>query len=203
MKACNQQGFWKLHISLWWWRPAGAPLPAETRNCGAHIIKLKSPGRKSSLATQSGKLALGSCEPNDLVPCEQIRSCRVLEPWECKVGKWRWATERWFPDIRNRGKEVFEGHLQIRQTVWGHKINHSRDSSVLLMNPPLFGRPRFKGSDVSNEKLLLLRALLHLVWHTSWHRVLCNVNGMHSSKTPTWIGSACHTWLAACIYYVT
>ena len=25
VKAFNQQGFWKLHISLWWWRLAGAP----------------------------------------------------------------------------------------------------------------------------------------------------------------------------------
>ena len=45
--------------------------------------------------------------------------------------------------------------------------------------------------------------MLHLVWHTSWHRVLCNVNRMHSSKKPTWIGSACFTWLAAFISYVT
>ena len=152
---------------------------------------------------QSWKFPLRSCEPSDLVPCEQTKSWRVLEPWECEVEKWRWATEKWFPDIRNRGKGVFEGDLQIRNIIWGHKINHSRDSSVLLMNPPLFGRPRFKGSDVSNEKLLLLRALLHLVWHASWHGVLCNANGIHSSKKPTWIGLACSKWAAALIYYVT
>ena len=32
---------------------------------------------------------------------------------------------------------------------------------------------------------------------------LCNVNGMHASKKPTWIDSACFTWLAAFIYRVT
>ena len=37
------------HITLGWLRTAGASLPVETRNCGAHRIKLKSPERKSSL----------------------------------------------------------------------------------------------------------------------------------------------------------
>ena len=45
---------------------------AETQNSGAHRIKLKSPDWKSSCLkqkpTQSWKLPLSSCEPNDLVP---------------------------------------------------------------------------------------------------------------------------------------
>ena len=31
----------------------------------------------------------------------------------------------------NSGKRVFEGDLQIRYIIWGHRINHGRDSSIL------------------------------------------------------------------------
>ena len=34
--------------------------------------------------------------------------------------------------------------------MWGHKKKHSRDSSILPMNPQLFGRSRFKGSDAQS-----------------------------------------------------
>ena len=63
---------------------------------------------------------------------------------------------------------------------------------------------------IAPMRITLSHTLLH-----SWKRMmlvhhelaitcnLCNVNGMHSSKKPTWIGSACFAWLAAFIYYTT
>ena len=43
---------------------------------------------------QSWKFPLCSCEPNDLVPCEQTRSWRVLEPWEMRSGEVEMSNRR-------------------------------------------------------------------------------------------------------------
>ena len=109
------------------------PLLAETRNCGAHRIKLKSRDWKSSLdislfeseaawdKNQHKAENLHSVHTlflraywSSAMWAEQTKSWRVSEPWECKVEKWRWATERWFRDTYILPSQTF----WFSRSVW-------------------------------------------------------------------------------------
>ena len=116
-----------LCIFLWWgyWNvnfgmvEAGATLPAQTRNCGAHRIKLRCSERKSSLEIfHVESEAAWNKNPRraenfpyvpasllNLVPTEREPSKRGLGgSYNLGNTKWRWATERWFQDTCFHGK---------------------------------------------------------------------------------------------------
>ena len=118
-----------LCIFLWWsycnvnfgMVEACLPLPAETRNCGAYRIKLKSPDWKSSLeishveSEAAWNRNLHKAENFrsvpaslvNLVPTERGPSKRGLGgSYNLGNRKWRWATERWFQDTCFHGKHL-------------------------------------------------------------------------------------------------